>query len=173
MVSTTLGILSYNVFATNDGVATLNGQPFDNHNRLYLGSNNDWKLNRKVARFSASPAALTEISQFYQTSGSLSRPLVTLHTTGDPIVPYWHETLYNIKVIAHGSLLKHLNIPIVRYGHCNFTATEALASFAVMVYMATGQLPLNAEKALPAAQWQHYQELTKSYLSDMQKNSQR
>ena len=32
---TVLGILWYNVFATNDAVATLGGQPFDNHNRIY------------------------------------------------------------------------------------------------------------------------------------------
>ncbi len=164
VVSTTVGILVYNVFATNEGIVMLGGQPFDNRYRWYSGSNNDWLLNRSVARFTADPAALAEISRYYQTSGHLTKPLVTLHDTGDPIVPYWHETIYNAKVLFSGSLSKHLNIPIVRYGHCNFTAGEALASFALMVYMATGTLPPGAEKALPEAQWQSYHDLTKSYL---------
>jgi hypothetical protein len=38
-----------------------------------------------------------------KTSGQLSVPLVTLHTTGDPIVPFLHEALYADKVAAAGA----------------------------------------------------------------------
>ena len=72
-----------------------------------------------------------------------------MHTTGDPIVPYWHETLYNAKTLFGGSAFKHLNIPIDRYGHCAFTAQESLAAFAVLRYMVTGTCPTKRQRIWP------------------------
>jgi len=53
-------LLWYNVFATNDGKAKLGGQPFDNQDRLYGGSDDDAQLNAGVERFSADPTALDQ-----------------------------------------------------------------------------------------------------------------
>jgi len=146
-LQTVLGILGYNVLATNEGKVELGGQPFNNKNpfRFYFGSKNDFLLNLSVARFSADPAALAEIRANYQTSGILRVPLVTLHDTGDPIVPFWHEGLYLLKVLRTGSLRNYVGIPVSRYGHCQFTATEAMVAFYVMVYKATGQLMASSE----------------------------
>ena len=83
------------MFATSDAKAKLGGNPYDNSRRLYLGSGNDFWLNLLVDRYHADPAALAAIEADYQTSGKLAAPLVTLHTTADPIVPYWHEPLYS------------------------------------------------------------------------------
>ena len=150
-IATISGILWYNVFATNDGIEKLKGQPFDNNPRWYFGSNNDWLLNKKVQRFDADPAALFNIANYYQTSGRLKSPLVTLHTTGDPIVPYWHEPLYRLKVWGSGSALMYSNIPILRYGHCNFKASEVLAGFALLVLKVTGKELVGGTQALPDA----------------------
>jgi hypothetical protein len=50
-------------------------------------------------------------------------------------VPYAHEPLYAWKTFLSGALLtRHLNIPIDRFGHCNFTRDEALVSFAFMLF---------------------------------------
>ena len=132
IAATVLGVLWYDVFATNDAVAKLGGPPFDNRLRWYSGSDNDLLLNRKIARFTASPQALSNISKSYQTSGRLSRPVVTLHTTGDPIIPYWQEPLYSLKVLLSGSALRHVNVPIFDYGHCNFTQQELLTAFSIL-----------------------------------------
>lgn len=145
------GLLWYNVFATNDGIDKLGGQPFDNMHRFYCGSDNDFWLNLEVQRFPADPAALDEIEAHYQTSGQLASPLVTLHTTGDSFVPYWHEPLYGRKVRASGSGLLHSNIPILRYGHCNFKASEVLVAFALLVFKVAGQELTGAENVLPDA----------------------
>ncbi|MBI1878934.1 MAG: hypothetical protein HYR94_12075, partial [Chloroflexi bacterium] len=99
-------LLWYHVFATNDAMAKLGGQPFDNQVYIYTGSNNDTQLNLSVQRFSANPVALAEIQAHYQTSGYLTAPLVTLHTTLDPIIPYRHETLYRGKVIVNDNIAK-------------------------------------------------------------------
>lgn len=144
-------VLWYNVFATNDGVAKLGGQPYDNSRRVYRGSDRDTRLNRRVPRFGADAAAIAEIEAHYQTSGDLSVPLVTLHTLGDPVVPYWHEPLYRRKIAAHGDGALHTNIPAEHYGHCSFTAVEVLAAFVLLVYQVTGNELQDAERVLPDA----------------------
>jgi pimeloyl-ACP methyl ester carboxylesterase len=147
-VETALGILWYNVFATNDARAQLGGNPYDNSRRLYLGSGNDFWLNLLVDRYHADTAALATIEEDYQTSGRLKAPFVTLHTTADPIVPYWHEPLYSLKALA-GSGLLHTNLPVFRYGHCSFKAEEALVALGLLVLKVEGRKLLNAERVLP------------------------
>ena len=76
-----------------------------------------------------------------------------MHTTLDQQVPYAHEVFYRWKTLAAGSGLKHINIPIQRYGHCEFTTAEALIAFGVMLALA-GDQPMNEaaiRKLLPAA----------------------
>jgi len=127
--------LSYNVLATNDAVQKLGGQPFDNQNRVYAGSANDTQLNQQVQRFTADPVALHAIDLNYQTTGQLSVPLVTLHTTLDQQVPYWHAQLYRVKVILKDSLAFHQPVEVNRYGHCYFESSEAVGSFLQLVSM--------------------------------------
>jgi hypothetical protein len=137
--------LSYNVLATNDAVEKLGGQPFDNHNRVYAGSADDGQLNQVVQRFTADQAALNEIDAIYQTTGLLTVPLVTLHTTLDQQVPYWHAQLYRGKVIRNDSLAFHqARVGENLYGHCNFSSNDALGAFGklvTMVYSPTARFP--------------------------------
>lgn len=127
-------VLRYSVVNLTDAAATLGGFPFDNVNRFYTGSNNDLLLNLLVQRVSADPAAIAAMTTAYRTTGVLQRPLVTLHTRMDQQVPYVHEQIYALKTLASGSFLtRHLNIPIDRFEHCNFTTDEVLASFAMML----------------------------------------
>lgn len=128
--------LRYSVVNLPDAIETIGGFPFDNTTRFYTGSSNDILLNLSVPRRAASPAALAEMrSPAYSTTGVLQRPLVTLHTLRDQQIPYWQEQLYALKTFASGSYLtRHLNIPIDRFEHCNFTTDEVLASFAIMLF---------------------------------------
>jgi hypothetical protein len=124
--------LFYNVFATNDARATLGGNPYDNINRSYNGSFNDARLNASVARFGADSAALMEMAN-YETDGLLMNPLVTLHTTADPQVPFWHETLYREKVASRNRLSELNQIPVLAYGHCNISAADAELALAILL----------------------------------------
>ncbi len=138
-VTTTLNVLWYNVFGTNDALAKVGDyNPYGNRFRWYWGSDNDRKLNDKVARFWADPRALAEITR-YETSGRVEIPLVTLHTRGDEIIPYWHEQLYRAKARHEGS--KVTTIPVARYGHCNFSLGSVLVGFAVLVGQVSGREP--------------------------------
>lgn len=127
--NTTINMLWYNVFATNDAVAKLGGNPFGNRLRWYFGSSNDLRLNLSVRRFSASPVARASLRE-YETSGDLQIPLVTLHTTADEVVPFWHELLYLPKLDLSGRG-RFVPLPVARYGHCNFTASEIVGAFLV------------------------------------------
>jgi pimeloyl-ACP methyl ester carboxylesterase len=137
-LKTVIGLLRYNVFSTNDGKATLLGQPFDNLDRIYSGSDNDTILNRDVQRFKADTTALQEIQANYETSGHLNRPLVSMHTIYDPIVPYWHEALYQKKITQNGLASNYIGIPVYRYGHAICTADEVLAGFDLLVNRVKG-----------------------------------
>lgn len=147
--ATAVELLRYNVFGTNDAREVLGGQPYGNIRRFYFGSRNDLKLNLGVRRFRADGAAVQEIESRYQTSGDLDSPVVTLHTTADRITPYWHEPLYRLKTLAQGSTVKHLNIPVLRYGHCSFEIPELLAGFAIVVLKASFHNLLASTSVLP------------------------
>jgi len=124
--------LWYSVQATNDAAAKLGGQPLDNLSRVYSGSLDDVALNAGVQRFSASPAALTEIQAYYQTAGRPLVPLVTAHTTKDQTVPFWHETLYRAKVVANNRTPRHDLIALDRFGHCNFSLAEMVQALQLL-----------------------------------------
>ena len=132
-ITTISGLLWYNVFATNDAKAKLGGQPFDNFTRVYSGSLDDAALNAVVQRFTADTPALSAIQAHYQTVGRPHIPVATMHNTLDPIVPYWHEILYQNKIEAQGAALMHYNLPVSRYGHCNFDAAEVQVALTWLI----------------------------------------
>ncbi len=128
---TALTVLRYNILGFDDAVAKLGGQPFDNRLRFYFGSSNDLRLNLLVRRFAADASALQSLRS-YNTSGALSIPLVTLHTTSDEAVPFGHELLYFAKVRPTGRG-RFIPLPVFRYGHCNLTSQEILTGLGILL----------------------------------------
>lgn len=133
---TVIGVLWYTVFSTTDAQERLGGQPFDNTTRVYLGSTDDAALNAGIARFTAEPDARAALARF-ETSGRITRPVVTLHTTGDPIVPVAHQGLYTAKVEAEGAGALLEEDAVDRYGHCTFEQGELIAAFNTLAGTAT------------------------------------
>lgn len=153
-----VGLLYYNVFATNDGRMTL--VPGLLEDDLYPPSilGNPY-INQGYTKFPylggihADENALMALNA-YETTGILGRQLVVMHTTGDPIVPFQHSIIYAGKAAAAGSLDKLSLIPIPRYGHCAFEPAEMVFGFYVMVLRSTLQ-PFSTEQiqsALPDEQ---------------------
>ncbi len=141
-------LLKFGVLGVNDAAAKLGGQPFDNIGHWYQGSEDDGRLNALVQRFAADPAALQTIATSYETSGDLARPLMSLHTTRDPLVPFGHELLYAAKTAQLGTSDRFRYLPVDRYGHCAFTEAEAVYAFSLLVYEATGAPVSGAEAVL-------------------------
>lgn len=146
-IQTTVGgILDYNIRSTDEGrielgngAVTLADLPGTNKGSPYTNLGKDYGLPPvfTIDRYTADPNALLEIAKNYETTGKLARPLVLMHTTGDPIVPFWHTSLYIQKAFDAGSIGKVSFIPVQRYGHCSFTPAEAVFGFYVMVINST------------------------------------
>ncbi len=150
VLQTIRNLLWYSTFSTNDAAAKLGGNPFGNLFRIYTGSFDDVLLNLSIHRVGIDSATLLTVPR-YQTSGQLTVPLVTMHTTGDEIVPFWHQVLYQEKVRPSGRG-RLLPIAIQRYGHCNFTGLEAAAAFGLLVEQVTGGQPVGVTQRLNPAQ---------------------
>jgi poly(3-hydroxybutyrate) depolymerase len=128
--------LSYCILDMVDAEATLGGFPYENREKVYSGSDDDEALNQAVVRVAADPAAVEEMRAHYDTTGLLAKPLVTIHTTLDPQVPYEHEVLYEAKCQAAGTTDLHRNFTVTRFGHCLFERDELLLAFAALLQMA-------------------------------------
>jgi pimeloyl-ACP methyl ester carboxylesterase len=129
-------VLRYAVINLNDAVETIGAFPFGNVRKVYDGSLDDELLNDRVLRVEADPAALAEMHDYYDTTGVLDIPLVTLHTTRDQQVPGRHERFFIHKTIASGAYdVIHESHAYERYGHCNFTSDEVLAAFFEMLML--------------------------------------
>jgi pimeloyl-ACP methyl ester carboxylesterase len=150
IAQTVIAVLSYNVFNFRNAVRVLGGQPFDNRIQIYFGTGSlreDLQLNRRIRRYSADKAALINIAKNYETSGNLNRPLITGHTTKDPIQLFWHLPLYQAKTILRGKSSLFTPLPVQRYGHCTFTEAEIAAAFGLLLQKVKGQQPLAASRS--------------------------
>ena len=136
-VETAVSILYYSIWGTNDLVATAGGMPYDNLSTDYV----DPFLDAGIERVQSDGRARAYIHRFYQTTGELQRPLVTLHNALDPVVPYQHEEIYAGLAAQAGN--SQLFIPITAqqysYGHCNFSPEEIITAFGVLVQQAAFQ----------------------------------
>ena len=149
-IDNVLNALRYSAMATNDAKVKLKGQPYDNRGRYYFGSTNDFELNTHITRYTADAAAVQAMMQ-YETTGKPQIPLVTLHTTADPIVPWLHEAGYYFKSLQFGS--KNLvQIPVFRNGHCNFQAGEIIWAFIVMLSQQRNTTPKSMIQSLTESQ---------------------
>jgi pimeloyl-ACP methyl ester carboxylesterase len=138
-IETALDVLFYGIWGIPDLIATTGGVPYDNRFTLYVGLTNNVALNLGVERIRGDRDAERYARAFYQTTGDLDRPLVTLHNIADPIVPLEHEFIYSTLVAReHKNQLLTL-LPIHRYGHCNFTTNEILNAFGLMLQKAVRQ----------------------------------
>ncbi|MGF1507796.1 MAG: alpha/beta hydrolase family protein [Anaerolineae bacterium] len=130
-------ILFYNIWGSEDAFETTGGSPFRNVFTYYYGSSDDRALNRGVERLWGDSSARSYAREYYETTGDLERPLITIHNRYDPAVPFEHEIIYLLRTAFQGNLGNLLVIPpgllAEDYGHCNFTETETLVAFGLLV----------------------------------------
>lgn len=126
---TLVTVLRGEVAQVDDYIQQLGGRPYDNRDVEYSGSDDDVDLNRKIHRYSIDPEAVTSL-EAYEATGNLVRPLVTLYTTGDPIVPYRTAADYAAKTAGNPL---HISFTFQRDGHCTFTATEIQQALVVLL----------------------------------------
>jgi pimeloyl-ACP methyl ester carboxylesterase len=139
VIETAVLILSYGIFGANDLIATSGGIPYDNRSTTYSGSLDDVALNAGVERVQPDARAKAYAQRVYEPTGNLHDPLVTLHNVLDPLVPYQQEIDYANLVTQKKKISLLTGLPVLSYGHCEFTAAEVLGAFATMVQQAGGR----------------------------------
>jgi pimeloyl-ACP methyl ester carboxylesterase len=63
------------------------GNPFDNTNTVYKGSNDDAKMNREIPRYTADPEAVDYLRAWYTPTGRISDPVLAVNALRDSLVP--------------------------------------------------------------------------------------
>lgn len=127
-------VLGFDVRYVNDLLARTNQEsPYDNRFIWYQGSLNDKALNAGVERVSGTLEGLEYLLRYYQPTGLVRIPTVTLHTTRDPLVPYWHEALYLFLATEQHRQGLLVQQSVDRFGHCAFEDPEVAHAFAGLV----------------------------------------
>jgi pimeloyl-ACP methyl ester carboxylesterase len=91
-------------------------------------------------RIAADPGALTYLSDNIIYDGQLTIPVLTLHTTGDGLVPVENERAYK-RVVSEANDSNLLRETFIhRAGHCEFTPAETITALQTLgLRLATGR----------------------------------
>jgi hypothetical protein len=104
-----------------------------------------------VARYASIPDAENYSEHYYLPTGKLKVPVMMLHTTRDPQVPYFHQLDYRqiVEEIGTGDFLVQRGFD--RFGHCTppITEGETVASFLELVAWAENQVGKPDEWLIP------------------------
>lgn len=116
--------------------------PFGNEGVEYSGSGDDEALNAGVARFSADPEAVRDLSYDSDLTGEVSLPVLTLHAIGDPSVFVEHEAAYRSTLEAAGNSDGLVQTFTTEEEHNGLSDAEYAASLAALAAWAeTGDRP--------------------------------
>jgi pimeloyl-ACP methyl ester carboxylesterase len=148
--------LFFHHISADDLLSRTHGQPFfDNQNTLYAPSvplpGTELlfaHLNAAAERASSTPAAEAYLDLHYEPTGSLKIPVLTLHTTRDPVTPAWHEDLYSSRVAAAGASNNLRRWLVPGFGHCNAAGTLPDPAFTVKTVEALLALTAWAEHGI-------------------------
>ncbi len=108
VVETIASALWFNIFGTPDLLERTNGHAMvDNSGTQYwslvLNAEENLRLNDEVERITAHPAGTNYLSRWYQPTGWLRFPMMTVHVSRDPAVPILHERTFAAIVAGAGS----------------------------------------------------------------------
>jgi len=106
------------------------GNPFDNRNIIYTGTPDDNALNDGVKRYAADPRAREYAHSHYTPTGKLTRPMLAIHTTYDPIVQPWVPNAYARLTEQMGTANLFVQQYVKHDGHCAINNTEVARGFA-------------------------------------------
>jgi pimeloyl-ACP methyl ester carboxylesterase len=105
------------------------GNPFDNRDTIYSGSADDNALNDGVKRYPADPGALAYLQRYVTLTGHLTRPVLAIHTTYDPLVSPAVPNGYSLLTREAGSGDLFVQQYVKEEGHCHITADETEKGF--------------------------------------------
>ena len=105
------------------------GNPFDNRNTIYTNLPESNAVNDGVARYAADRRAAEYQKTFYVPTGRLTRPMLAVHTTYDPLVPAWIPSMYGVLAQDAGSAEMFVLQYVKHDGHCQIMPDEIDRAF--------------------------------------------
>ena len=112
---------------------------YDNILTVYSGGFGPYTgdfINANIKRFEATPDARNYLNHWFEPSGDLQIPLLTLHTMWDPAVPTAHERKLAAVVAAAGNsefLRQRTGTLANAFNHCGFSTAEIVSNFDQLV----------------------------------------
>lgn len=134
--------LAFQYMATDDAVEVCGGYWFDNTEPythpippvITPPVLTEPTLNAIVERYTPDASCMAYLKTWYEPTGKLRVPVLTLHSSRDPIAPIKHEWEYAARVSARGNSEWLVQRTKDAWGHCeNFTTDEMVAAFADLV----------------------------------------
>jgi pimeloyl-ACP methyl ester carboxylesterase len=105
------------------------GNPFDNRDTIYSGSADDNALNDGVKRYAAAPNAIAYLKRYLTLNGHLTRPVLAIHTTYDPLVSPAVPNGYSLLTREAGAGDLFVQQYVKHDGHCAINAAETEKGF--------------------------------------------
>lgn len=144
IVAAGMNVIGFTISQGNDLLEVTHGHmPYDNSGTVYSGSLDDAALNAGVARYVSDASAENYMDHYYTPTGELHLPVLTLHSTRDPIAPIFHEQLFADAVQGAGASPFLLQRTVNAFSHCGFPAAETAAFSALVEWVRTGVKPQN------------------------------
>ncbi len=141
LIAAAMNAIGFNLRFTADLLARTNGKSFyDNLDTIYPPA-----VDAIVGRFTAERRGLNYLDRFYSPSGDISFPVMTVHSTRDPVVPLFHETGY--AALAPDAWLVQRTVN--SFGHCNINQQEVLTAFDDLVrWVKYGERPAGGDATI-------------------------
>lgn len=118
------------------------GSGFGNRSTVYQGTSDDNALNDGVKRYDAEARAAEYLHRFYTPSGRLTRPMLAIHTTYDPLIPAAVPNYYADLAARAGSGHLFSQRYVKADGHCTIPVGEIVRGLLdVQRWAQEGQLP--------------------------------
>lgn len=121
--------------------ARAGGMPVDNRKEVYSGFGDDAAFNRKVHRYTGSPAAMAYAQRNVTLTGHIAVPLVMQWNAFDQTIPNRFHGVYpdQVRAAGKGNLLTVLDP--VGESHCDFTDEQTAETFDTLVRKARATAP--------------------------------
>jgi pimeloyl-ACP methyl ester carboxylesterase len=137
-----VGVIVFSAYEVKELQQRTHGNPFGNADLIYVGSGDDFALNDGVRRYHADQKAADYLARWYTPTGNLTRPLLELHDTGDPLVPANTGFEYALATQRMGHSQNFVQQYVNHEGHCVFTPDEIGRAFDEVVdWVKSGKPP--------------------------------
>ena len=140
------GVVSFYYAILKELQGRAGGNPFDNTGTVYGGFGDDAAFNRGVRRYTATPEAVAYLRRNYTPTGRIVDPVLSVHTTYDPIVAPSHVNQYAVITGLAGTQDRFVGRYVVADGHCAITPAQIGSAFdALRAWARTGTRPAGGE----------------------------